>query len=321
MPSRSEGATGDGVRCASDAPPQPYVPRRSSESRFVEIRGLRYHLRHWPADPRAAQAAGGERRVHLLHGWMDVSASFQFVVDLLPAHWTLIAPDWRGFGLSARTAADCYWFPDYLADLDRLLDELLPGESVDLVGHSMGGNLATLYAGLRPARVRRLVNLEGTGLEGAVPEQAPLRYREWLDQLRDGVGLRDYPSRAAVAQRLMRNNPRLRADYAAFLAGHWGLPTSGGRFAPAGDPAHRIVNPILYRVDEITEIWRLIEADVLWVLAEHGGERRRFVQEPAYRQRLSVIRSLSRETVAGAGHMLHHDQPAVVAALIEEFLS
>ena len=54
---------------------------------------------------------------------------------------------------------------------------------------------------------------------------------------------------------------------------------------------------------------------------EEGGERRRFVQEPAYRQRLSVIRSLSRETVAGAGHMLHHDQPAVVAALIEEFLS
>src|SRR5690606_19352391 len=157
----------------------------------------------------------------------------------------------------------CYWYPDYLADLDRLLDEFSAGAPADLVAHSMGGNVATLYAGLRPARVRRLVNLEGPGMRGAGPEQAPLRYRPWLDELRDGVRLRDYPSRAAVAQRLMTNNPRLRADYAAFLAEHWSVPTAGGRFALAGDPAHRIVNPVLYRVDEVLEVWRLIEADVL----------------------------------------------------------
>ncbi|HRO60700.1 MAG TPA: alpha/beta fold hydrolase [Burkholderiaceae bacterium] len=316
MPSRIDD------RPETDAPPlRPYVPRRHSESLFVDVRGLRYHVRHWPAEQQAAQTAGGERRIHLLHGWMDVSASFQFIVDRLPAHWAFFAPDWRGFGLTDRTDADCYWYPDYLADLDRLLDAFSSGVPADLVAHSMGGSVAALYAGLRPERVRRLVNLEGTGLEGASADQAPMRYREWLDQVRDGVRLRDYPSRAAVAQRLMRNNPRLRPDYAAFLSEHWGLPTAGGRFALAGDPAHRMVNPILYRVDEITEIWRLIEADLLWVLAAHSSERRRFVHEAPYQQRLSVIRSLRRETVADAGHMLHHDQPAVVAALIEEFLS
>jgi len=74
----------------------------------------------------------------MLHGWMDVSASFQFVVDALRRSWRVLAPDWRGYGLTDRAQADCYWFPDYLADLDQLLDALLPDEPVALVGHSMG---------------------------------------------------------------------------------------------------------------------------------------------------------------------------------------
>lgn len=306
--------------------PAAYRPKRPSESGFLEVRGLRCHLRRWPAVPVAEDTDedafdGPARTVFLLHGWMDVSASFQFVADLLPANWTLLAPDWRGFGLSERPEADCYWFPDYLADLDRLLDILAPGEPVDLVAHSMGGNVAALYAGVRPERVRKLVNLEGVGMPASRPGQAPDRYREWLDALRAGPSLRDYDSREAVAARLMKNNPRLRPDQAAFLAQHWGVAQPDGRFALAGDPAHRLVNPVLYRVDEVTEVWRRIEADVLWVLSEHANDWHAFVKEPEYRQRLSAIRRLSRATVAGAGHMMHHDRPEAVAALIREFLS
>lgn len=313
--------------------PAAYRPKRPSESAFVDIRGLRHHLRRWPggptpernpsaaADRAAGEPVGAARTVFLLHGWMDMSASFQFVVDLLPAHWTLLAPDWRGFGLSARPAADCYWFPDYLADLDRLLDLLAPDRPVDLVAHSMGGNVATLYAGIRPERVRKLVNLEGVGMPASRPDQAPGRYREWLDALRAGASLRDYDSREAVAARLMKNNPRLRADQAAFLAQHWGVAQPDGRFALAGDPAHRLVNPVLYRVDEVTEVWRCIDAEVLWVLSQHANDWHAFVKAPEYAQRLAAIRKLSRATVAGAGHMMHHDRPEAVAALIREFLS
>jgi len=288
-----------------------------SESAFIEMRGLRHHLRRWPASDHAA----GTRTVFLLHGWMDVSASFQFVVDLLPPHWTLLAPDWRGFGLSGRTQSDCYWFPDYLADLDRLLDRLQPDGAVDLVAHSMGGNIATLYAGLRPQRVRRLVNLEGVGMPASDPAEAPARYRAWLDGLQAGASLRDYASRAAVAERLMKNNPRLRADQAAFLALHWGIEQPDGRFAPAGDPAHRIVNPILYRLEEALAIWREIEAEVLWVLSGQRDAWHAFVGAPAYRERLKAIRRLHEAEVADAGHMMHHDQPQVVARLITEFLA
>jgi pimeloyl-ACP methyl ester carboxylesterase len=107
----------------------------------------------------------------LLHGYMDVAATFQFVVDALreiegSARY-FIAPDLRGYGLTDTPAADCYWFLDYIADLEAVLAELGHDGVIDLLGHSMGGNVAMMYAGLRPTRVRRLVNLEGFGLPDA----------------------------------------------------------------------------------------------------------------------------------------------------------
>ena len=91
---------------------------RHSESQFLQVRGLRYHVRHW-------QRTGAPKLV-LLHGWMDVSASFQFVVDALENEWDVYAPDWRGYGLTGWAKADSYWFPDYLADLDFLLEHDRP---------------------------------------------------------------------------------------------------------------------------------------------------------------------------------------------------
>src|SRR5256885_13949939 len=119
---------------------------KPSQSEFVQIRGLRYHCRCW----------GGERapKLFMLHGWMDVSASFQFLVDALRRDWRVIAPDWRGFGLSEWAKSDSYWFPDYFADLDRLLEHFQADSPTTLVGHSMGGNVAAMYAGIRPERVR-----------------------------------------------------------------------------------------------------------------------------------------------------------------------
>ena len=154
----------------------------------------------------------------LLHGWMDVGASFQFVVDALAAadgfeRW-VIAPDWRGFGLTAAPAADTYWFPDYLGDLDALLDRCSAppaGRPIDLLGHSMGGNVVMSYAGVRAARMRRLVNLEGFGLPETQPHQAPRRLAQWLDELKTPAALRSYDSLQAVAERLLQEQPAAHA--------------------------------------------------------------------------------------------------------------
>lgn len=295
---------------------QTYQPARISESQFLTLRGLRHHVRIWPAD--AARPVAGT--LVLLHGWMDVSASFQFIVDLLEQNWRVLAPDWRGYGLSDRSSADCYWFADYLADLDQLLDRLLPDEPVRLVGHSMGGNVAMLYAGVRPGRIAKLLNLEGMGLPATEPDQAPDRYAQWLDELRQSREPRLFESVDALAARLMQNNPHLTQTRAGYLALHWGRPCPDGRVELAGDPAHRIVNPVLYRVEEALACWRKITAPVMLAVSERINDWHAFIESPEYKERLGVIPSLQTRKIEGAGHMMHHDRPDALARLIDEFM-
>lgn len=285
---------------------------RASESRFHDVRGLRYHVRRWP---------GEGARVVLLHGWMDVSASFQFLADALPREWDLYAPDWRGYGLTQWSGADCYWFADYMADLDRLLDCIEPDVPALVVGHSLGGNVAMLYAGVRPQRIARLVNLEGFGMSRTQPEQAPKRYERWFDELRETPTLRPYASYAELADRLQRNNARLTRERAEFLARHWGRETEDGKVLLRSDPAHKLVNATLYRLDEAIACWRRIQAPVLWVEAEQSETPQRIGLSAEERaERRAVVANLRSATVPDAGHMLHHDQPGAVAKLIDGFL-
>jgi pimeloyl-ACP methyl ester carboxylesterase len=205
---------------------------KSSRSEFITVRGLRYHIRHWGSDDAP--------RLFMLHGWMDMSASFQFMVDCLRRDWHVIAPDWRGFGLTDNSGADSYWFPDYLGDLDAILQHYSPDAPVNLLGHSMGANAVSIYAGVRPARIRKLINLEGFGLPVTRAEDAPGRYAKWLDELREAPALRHYATLADVVARLQKTNPRLTGERAAFLADHWAKQNADGAWEILGDPAHKL---------------------------------------------------------------------------------
>ncbi|GAB3668901.1 alpha/beta fold hydrolase [Ramlibacter alkalitolerans] len=298
-----------------------YQPKRASRSEFVPIRNLRYHVRLW------GERKPGEPPLVMVHGWMDVAASWQFVVDAFAQERCVIAPDWRGYGLTEVPHADNYWFPDYLADLDFLLDRYAGEDPVDLVGHSMGGNIAMLYAGVRPQRIRRLVNLEGFGMAATQPEQAPGRHAKWIDELkayhRGEMDLTSYESVDAVAARLMKNNRRLPRDKAEWLAGHWARQEADGRWHVLGHPAHKIVNANLYRVDEVLASLRRITAPVLSVEASDDSltqwwKGRYTLAE--YHERLKAVSDVRVGRISDAGHMLHHDQPQQLAQLIEGFL-
>ena len=296
--------------------PDVYIPRRAHRSEFLSLRGLRHHILRW------GEASAGRPPLVMVHGWMDVGASFQFVVDALAGEREIVALDWRGFGLSDTTGAGCYWFPDYLADLDALLDVLSPGAPVDLIGHSMGGNVVMSYAGVRPQRIRRLVNLEGFGLPDVAPDQAPERLVKWLDELKDPPSLRPYATLADVAERLMKNNPRLPRDKAAWLAGHWARETADG-FLLNADSAHKLANPMIYRKAEVLASWQRIAAPTLWVegsddqLTRFWGKR--YPRED-FEARLALVPGLERAVLQDAGHMLHHDQPEALAAVLQPFL-
>ena len=267
----------------------------------------------------------------MVHGWMDVSASYQFVVDALQTERFVIAPDWRGFGLSTGPWCDHYAFADYLGDLDALLDHYAPDTPVDLVGHSMGGNVALMYAGVRPQRIHQLVNLEGFGMPATRPAQAPGRYARWLDEIkalsRGEMVLKTYGSLEEVAARLRKTNPRLTPDKAEWLAGHWAqaeVQADGSRrWRILGETAHKVVSAQLYRVDEMLEIMQRITAPVLAVEASDDSLGQWWKGQytlAEYHQRLQNIPQCQVARVENAGHMLHHDQAEEVAGLIEGFL-
>jgi pimeloyl-ACP methyl ester carboxylesterase len=290
---------------------------KPSRSEFIPIRGLQYHIRHWGNEDAP--------KLFMVHGWMDVSASFQFVVDCLKRDWHVIAPDWRGFGLTKNSGVDCYWFADYMGDLDAILQHYSPDEPVNLLGHSMGGNVVCLYAGVRPERVRRLINLEGFGLPATRPEQAPARYAKWLDELRDPPALRGYASREDVMRRLQKNNRRLTHERADFLSRHWSAVNGRGEWEILGDAAHKLTSPILYRVEEVLACWQSITAPVLWVEADDTEAWRWMGPKETARveidRRIKFIPNVTTAMIGDAGHMLHHDQPEALAQLIEQFLN
>lgn len=285
-----------------------YRPKRPPTVRTVKVRKLRYRLTCW-GDPAGTP-------VLLLHGFMDTGSSFQFLADAMGERWHLMAPDWRGFGESD-WCPQGYWFPDYLADLEVLLDVLGIRESVDLVGHSMGANVAGLYAGIRPERVRRLVSLEGFGLPDSSPEQAPGRYRDWLKCQGEVREFSSYDSLEALANRLQRKNPRLGEARALFLAGLWGKTGLDSCVRLRADPAHRLPNPILYRREEAQACWRAISAKAMFV---RGSESHFAAQVPVPELGGPDAACIER-VLPGSGHMLHHDQPALLASCLEEFLT
>ncbi len=294
---------------------------RPLRTQRLTLRGHDHQVLTWgnPAAPK----------LFLLHGWMDVGASFQFLVDALAQDWYAIAPDLRGFG-GSEWQAQGYWYPDYLADLEALLDALAPDEPASLVGHSLGGNVVMHYAGIRPERVRAVVSLDGFGIPAEAPEKAPAKYRRWLDALAAPEPFQPYASLAAVADRLQRNNPRLARERALFLAAHWAASLPDGSARLSSDPRHRLPFPTVYRMDEVYAIWREITAPVLWVAAlestilrwldPHPGDEAASDVVAVVGQRLAQVPHGRLVTVADAGHMLHHDRPEAVAAAIEPFL-
>jgi pimeloyl-ACP methyl ester carboxylesterase len=284
---------------------------------------MQYHVRQW------GEPVPGQAPLVLVHGWMDVAASWQFMVDALQAERWIIAPDWRGFGQtsSGDPVADNFWFPDYLADLDGLLDHFAPGQPVDLMGHSMGGNVAMMYGGIRPQRIRRLVNLEGFGLPATRPAQAPERYAKWMDEIkalhRGEMDLKGYDSVAGVARRLMKTNPRLAQDKADWLAQNWAAPDAQGQWQILGDAAHKVVSAHLYQLEEALAIYRRISAPVLSVTASDDSLSQWWKGQftlDQYHERLKAVPTLHNAMVQDAAHMLHHDQPEALARLIENFL-
>jgi len=282
-----------------------YEPLVARQTRLVPVRGVQYCVNEW-GDEEAPL-------IFYLHGWADTGSTFQFVIDSLKSDWRVIAPDWRGFGRTVHRSY-AYWFPDYLADLHTLLEVYSPDEPARLVGHSMGGNICSLYGGVMAERVSAIVNIEGFGLTDSDPNDAPGRYRDWLEAGQTLPRFSDYPDFQNLASRIQRRSPGLSDAQADFVAREW-AEENDGVVRLRADPNHKLPNAVLYRRAEAEACWRNISAAVLFV----SGETSPFAGQLGGVEALPFPASRS-SVIPDVGHMIHFEAPERLAEQIEAFL-
>lgn len=257
--------------------------------------------------------------VFLLHGLMDTGASFAPLADHLPDHWRLIAPDWRGHG-DTDPAPQGYWFPDYVADLEALVQQFADTQSpVTLIGHSMGGQVASLLAGLRPGRVGHLVCLDSLNVPATPAADIPRRYRAWLDAQVTAPAPRTYDNVDSLAARIRRRYPELQKAQVAHLAQAWSKPTDDGGIRLATDPLHHVPFPLGFHPEEAMAVWREVTAPVLCIDAGES-QAARWIDAETMAERRASFNNVEHAVVPDCGHMLHLEQPAAVAERITAFV-
>lgn len=289
-----------------------YEPENRPRHTRMDIRGVEHFVSEWGDESLPP--------VVYLHGWGDTGTTLQFVVDALTHPLRVIAPDFRGFGRSAH-AGPAYWFPDYLADLDRLLEAYSPDRPVVLAGHSMGANVAALYAGALPERVAGFVNVEGFGLTDSDPAAAPSHYRRWLERSRQMAPFSEFGSYDELVERIKKRSPRLGEAAAQFVAREWAEEGSDGIVRLRADAAHKLPNAVLYRRAEAEACWREIRAPVLLVSGadtEFAAALESWRDPDPSRHPFPGARH---EVVADSGHMVHFEAPLRLATLIETFVA
>lgn len=275
--------------------------------------GLRLSvLRH-----RDEGAAPSGLSVLLLHGYMDAAATWDRVaVALARAGHDVVTPDLRGFGESDRIGAGGYYhFPDYVADVAGLVDALAPAR-LAIVGHSMGGTIASLFTGTFPDRVERLALLEGFGPMAMDASLGVDRMRAWLrDMKRVARADRPLSSLAEAVERLRVNHARVRVDVLEEMATKLTRRDAEGRLVWAFDPVHRTTSPSLFQTDVFRAFLAQIGCPVLCVSGGPLGWH-----PPDEEERIAALRDARRVELRDAGHMMHWTMPDELARCLVAFL-
>ena len=282
-------------------------------SHFFVSQRLRLHYVDWGNPSRPT--------LLLVHGNRDHARSWDWVARALRHDWHVVAPDLRGHGDSAWVQGGPYAIADNVLDLANLIDALGPGP-ITLVGHSLGGSVAVMYAGTFPERVTKLVSIEGLGPPPAMiarmRERTPeARMHDWIRQMRDLAGRqpRRYASLEAAAKRMREENSFLSEEQALHLTAHGVNRNEDGSYSWKFDNYTRTFAPYRFDVEDLRALWKRIRCPVLLI---RGADS--WAGDPAEDGRLSVFQNARSITIPLAGHWVHHDQLEPFLAALRTFL-
>ena len=289
----------------------PQMPGPTSHSYFSQR--LRLHYVDWgnkDAPP-----------LLLLHGGRDHCRAWDWVAQALRPDWHIIAPDLRGHGDSEWPSDGNYTMPAFIYDLAQLIHQqrLAP---VNIIAHSLGGNIALRYTGIMPDAVKKLVAIEGVGpAPKQVAERGKIgiaeRMQGWIDERRSLAGRlpRRYASIEDAFRRMQEANRRLSPQQARHLTEHGVNQNEDGTYSWKFDNYVRAMRSQDMTQAEVEQLWSRITCPTLLV---YGNES--WASNPEKDGRIRHFHNARVVAFSGAGHWVHHDRLDAFLAEVRDFL-
>lgn len=257
----------------------------------------------------------------LVHGGRDHCRSWDWVAEALRDDYHVIAPDLRGHGDSAWSIGGNYMITDFVYDIAQLIRQRTM-KPLSIIGHSLGGYISTLYTGLYPDTVSKLVVLDGIVLTPPeLQEMADRPYAdrliEWVDQMRELSARqpRKYKTLDETIARMHAENPRLSMEQARALTAHAVNQNEDGTYSWKFDNYFRARSVTSVNAKDLTGLWQRISCPTLLI---NGAES--FISDPAKNGSVKHFRDVRSVLIEGAAHWVHHDKLDEVLCLIRPFL-
>ena len=282
-------------------------PRHGS---FVSA-NLKLHFVEWGETDRP--------KVILIHGVRDHCRTWDRIAKSLSEKFHVIAPDLRGHGDSDLALGHNYRYTDYIFDTFNLV-VALGLEKFSLVGHSMGGAIANLFAGIYREHVDSVAAIEGIGIwkNPDTPQKISERIKFWAKTVHDldGKKKRRYTTIGEAAERMASENPGIPSDLVRHLSEHGCMKNTDGTFSWKYHQGVRNFSLVGLSEGEIKDIWADIRCPILLLNADNGLPFR-----CGQNGTLRYFQGAQLETIVGAGHLAHHEQVDQTLKHLEDFLT
>ncbi|MGQ3887996.1 alpha/beta fold hydrolase [Legionella sp. CNM-1927-20] len=249
-----------------------------------------------------------------IHGWLDNANSFELLAPYLAKKFYVIAIDLPGHGLSSHLCEGGYYhFIDGVFTLINIIDALHL-KKVHLLGHSLGACLASILAGVAPARISTVTLIEGLG-PFSRPEDT---CREQLSAYLFKIIEKKHPkpklySSLELAAKARAARGFLSLDLVRLLCPR-GISESNGKFYWHHDRRLVYTSPLRLTEAQVISCLSGITSPTCLILAEQSS----LFNEADIQQRIMAVKNLKLIKKNG-GHHLHMENPSVVAQHLDDF--
>lgn len=254
-----------------------------------------------------------------LHGWLDNAASFIPLMTELKGK-RVIAIDWVGHGLSCHRSIDAhYHFIDYVFDLLELFEKN-HWQKIAIVGHSMGGMIASAFTAAFPEKVSSLTLIDSIGFISGSVSQSTEQLREgMISRLKNKAKLKDKKKKfhqtiaSAIAARMAVSD--LTFQNAELIVNRALLKSSQG-FEWRSDPRLRNISPYRLTLTQAEQFIKDIKAPVQLIYGDNGLE----MVTKGIKHFSPMFHFIQLDELKG-GHHVHMEQPKQTAVLISAFIA